>query len=159
MLATWVQEQYEVQVINAMYHSRLFSKRVFDAVTFIQVLEHLENPLEILCAAYSHLKPGGLLVVDVPSFNNPRVIAYRATRCKRLVRMDFIPSHCHYYTRRTLVNLVREAGFQVVRVETGRYGVKFGKQGLMIRMIDRIACWLGVGGITLYAVKSEGRQR
>lgn len=124
-LASFVQDKHGIQVIASMYKDDLFPPSSFDAISFIQVVEHLQNPLETLSMAHTHLKSDGLLVVDVPSFNNPRIIAYRLTRIASLVQSDFIPSHCHYFTRRTLSQLVEKAGFRVLKAQTGRYSVKF----------------------------------
>jgi len=153
--ASFVEEQFGIRVCRSMYQHTLFSSSSFSVITFIQVLEHLENPIEALSTAYMHLKPCGLLVIDVPSFNNPRILIYRLTRWKRLVRRDFIIPHCYYYTRRTLSNLVKKVGFHVVNVESGRYSNKLGVNNMAMRIIDKVANMLGIGGITLYATKQR----
>ncbi len=92
-------------------------------------------------------------MVDVPSYSNPRVIAYRATRWQRLVKQDFIPPHNFYYTRRTLIGLVEKSGFQVVKAITGRYAIKSGISNATMNLIDQTANTFGIGGITLRLVK------
>lgn len=153
VFASFAAGQTGTRVIAAPYSEEQIAVETLDALTLIQVLEHLEDPLAILRTAHGHLKVGGLLVIDVPSFNNPRILAYRATGIKRLVRRDFIPAHCYYYTRTTLCRLVEKAGFHVDQAVTGRYAVKTGKAGILYRAIDRAANRLGIGGIVLYAVK------
>ena len=149
--AFFAKEQLGARVLVSPYRQDLFPANSFDAITFIQVLEHIENPLEALSFAYKHLKPTGLLVIDVPSFDNPRVIVYRLTRFARLVRRDFIPSHCYYFTRHTLSKLVEMAGFSILKVQTGRYSVKLGQSNLLLRMLDKFTNRIGIGGITLFA--------
>lgn len=151
-LASFVQYKLGIPVVASMYRGSLFPPDSFDAITFIQVVEHLQNPLKTLSVAHTHLKSGGLLVVDVPSFNNPRVLLYRLTQISKLVQRDFIPSHCYYFTRRTLSQLVEKAGFKVLKAQTGRYSVKFG-ENILTSALDRAADDLGIGGITLYARK------
>jgi 2-polyprenyl-3-methyl-5-hydroxy-6-metoxy-1,4-benzoquinol methylase len=151
--ASFVEEKLGIQVCCSMYQPVLFAPSTFNVITFIQVLEHVENPIEVLSTAYMHLKPGGLLVIDVPSFNNPRVLVYRLIRWKRLVRKDFIVPHCYYYTRHTLSNLVKKVGFHVANVQTGRYSIKLGVNNMAMKIIDKVANTLGIGGITLYATK------
>jgi len=151
--ASFATEHSGAQVIVASYAEEQIPLQSLDGLTLIQVLEHVEDPLNVLRTAYSHLRPGGLLVIDVPSYNNPRILAYRLTGVKRLARKDFIPPHCCYYTRATLRHLVEGAGFRVTRIITGRYAVKTGNSSILFKAIDIFANWFGIGGITLYATK------
>jgi 2-polyprenyl-3-methyl-5-hydroxy-6-metoxy-1,4-benzoquinol methylase len=155
--AQYAREELSLNVEVGIYHPSAFEAERFEAITFIQVLEHVEDPLETLQCAYRHLKPGGLLVVDVPSFNNPRILIYRVTRQARWVQGDFIISHNYYFTRQTLSLLVKKAGFTVLQVLTGRYAVKFGAQYGFLRpllwTVDKATNTVGIGGITLYAFK------
>lgn len=157
VVAGFAKETFGLDVHVGIYRQSEFPENSFDAITFIQVMEHVEDPLETLSIAYSHLKPGGLLVVDVPGFNNPRILTYRLTGQKRLVQGDFIVSHNHYFTRKTLSLLVEKAGFTLLQALTGRYAVKFGTQRPVLRPLlwtaDQVANVMGIGGITLYASK------
>jgi 2-polyprenyl-3-methyl-5-hydroxy-6-metoxy-1,4-benzoquinol methylase len=156
--ATFAREQLDLPVIAQSYHAELFPAESFDAISFIQVLEHVEDPIATLSVAHYHLRPDGVIVVDVPSYNNPRILAFRLTRLSDLVKSDFIPPHNYYYTRDTLSQIAIRAGFRPFRVLTGRYAVKYGGGNALLRatlpLIDRAANRLGVGGITLYAQKA-----
>lgn len=46
------------------------SNLLFDSITMSEILEHLEDPVAAIVAATRHLKPGGLLFVNVPA-NSP----------------------------------------------------------------------------------------
>lgn len=128
----------------------LFPEASFDAVTFIQVLEHLQDPVAAVRQAGAYLRPGGMLVIDVPSYNNPRFLVYRLTRLARVVSGDFIRPHLFYYTPRTLRAIVEKAGLTVEHVACGRYDIKFGPHPAL-RLIDAVAQRAQIGGITLYA--------
>jgi 2-polyprenyl-3-methyl-5-hydroxy-6-metoxy-1,4-benzoquinol methylase len=155
--ASYSQAQLGLPVIADSYHEALYPPESFDAITFIQVLEHVEDPIATLRIAHRHLRPGGQIVVDVPSYNNPRVLAFRLTHRPALVQTDFIPPHNYYYTRDTLSQIAIRAGFRPVRVLTGRYAIKYGGRNALLRatlpLVDRVANGFGVGGITLYARK------
>jgi SAM-dependent methyltransferase len=153
LLAAFVIEQLKIPVIVDTYSVHLFPKNHFNGITFIQVFEHLEDPLKTLKQVYTNLKLGGLLIIDVPSYNNPRILCYRLLRWKKIVKRDFIPSHCYYYTRSTLSKLVEKAGFFVTEIVTGRYGAKFGIHNFFMSTTDKIANRIGIGGITIYARK------
>lgn len=158
-LASYVETHLGIPCLASMYKRDSFAENSFDAITFIQVVEHLENPLDTLSTAHMHLRPGGLLVVDVPGFHNPRILFYRLTGWKKPVRRDFIPPHIYYYSADTLTKLVEKVNFRVVKVRTGRYSVKFAQKagpglGVVLRAIDAVANFLRIGGVTLYAVKA-----
>jgi 2-polyprenyl-3-methyl-5-hydroxy-6-metoxy-1,4-benzoquinol methylase len=124
--ATQARNSVRVQVYNEPYSDECFAENRFDVITFIQVMEHLPDPLAAMRAAYRHLKPGGMLVIEVPSFNNPRVLLSRLTRISWFVRSDFIPTHISYFTAKTLSTCVRKSGFVVKKIQIGNYAAKMG---------------------------------
>lgn len=137
-----------------MFGDRAAGAATLDAITMLQVLEHVLDPLEVLRAAYRLLRPGGVLVVDVPGLHNPRILAYRATRLRALARRDFIPSHVWYFTRPALCRLLERAGFAVEQAVTGRYAARHAKATVwqpLLRGLDVAANRFGIGGIVVYA--------
>lgn len=80
----------------------------FDAVTMFEVLEHQEDPMELLQRATMLLKPGGALVGSVP--NRTRwVVGPRET-------WDYPPHHLYWFHAKSLSRLLERAGFQRIRV-------------------------------------------
>jgi SAM-dependent methyltransferase len=82
-----------------------------DVACIFQVLEHIVTPGPFLAEIREALKPGGLLVVEVPNFADiyVRLIpAYRA--------YHFQSAHALYYTPGTLRHVINRAGFTVVAV-------------------------------------------
>lgn len=139
-----------LEVITGSVQHLQFPPASFDVVTLFQVLEHLSDPVGGLIALRTYLRPGGLLVVDVPSYNNPRFLAYRATGLRALVRKDFIRPHVFYYTPKTLTDIIRRAGYRVGEVRCGRYSQKFA--GLPLGgLLDWATDRLKIGGIVVYA--------
>jgi SAM-dependent methyltransferase len=72
-----------------------------DLVYSSNVLEHIENDVETLGKLYVCLKPGGRAVLWVPAFE-----------CL-WSGMDDRVEHCRRYTRRTLEEAFRKAGFDI----------------------------------------------
>lgn len=92
--------------------------RRYDAVTFIDVLEHIPDPVSALRAARGVIAPGGWIAVKVP--NGPvqlqkevvrarLVPGYRATVADNLV-------HVNHFSPRTLALALTRAGFTRVAV-------------------------------------------
>jgi glycosyltransferase involved in cell wall biosynthesis len=73
----------------------------FDTVVCLNVLEHIEDDLGSLRRMYSLLEPGGRLLLLVP--NGPE--AYGT--------LDLAVGHCRRYTRASLTDVVKGAGFEL----------------------------------------------
>ena len=140
----------DVEVTGGEYSASSFTAGSFDIVTFIQVLEHFPAPAEALDAAREHLRPGGLLVIEVPSIRSPHWIAWRATRCARLLenRFGVFPEHVGYYSPKSLTELTRRAGFRKISLITGRWRFKYtGLLRTVAYPIDPLLNRLRIGGI------------
>lgn len=77
--------------------------RSLDAVVAAEVLEHIDEPADTLAFFRGALKPGGSLLVSLPTEN----AAYRFGR--RLAGFD---GHYHEHNARTLDRVIQRAGFQ-----------------------------------------------
>lgn len=89
----------------------------FDLVTMLAVLEHLEQPEAILREIHRVLRPGGQLVLTVPSKAARPVLEFLAFRLGVVSRAE-IADHKVYYDRESLFLLLPLAGF---RMTTHRY--------------------------------------
>ena len=94
-----------------------FDRGSFDAVTMIQVIAHLGDPLGSIKTASELLRPGGLLLIETwdRSSISARVFGKKWHEYSP-------PSVVHWFTRRELDDVARRAGF--TRVATGRYPKK-----------------------------------
>ena len=90
---------------------------LFDAVTFLDVLEHLEKPIDALRRIRSVLRPGGYVLVSVPN-----VGFWPIVRDLMIGRFDYLPvgilcnTHLRFFTERSLLTMLQEAGFSVVTI-------------------------------------------
>lgn len=94
-----------------------FADDSFDLVTMLAVLEHLEHPKAILLEIYRVLRPGGKLVLTVPSKAAQPVLEFLAFRLGVVSRTE-ISDHKNYYDRESLTALLEEVGLMVA---THRY--------------------------------------
>jgi SAM-dependent methyltransferase len=83
-----------------------FEKKSFDLITFLHVLEHMENPADSLKEADRFLKPGGLLVIEVPNIES---MGFRLFKTKWFPLED-IPSHINHFSKTSLLFTVKNAG-------------------------------------------------
>jgi SAM-dependent methyltransferase len=88
--------------VAAMDASRLaVAPQSVDAVVALDILEHVHDDAAVVREAYRTLRPGGVLVLTVP--------AYQFLWSNH----DEAVGHLRRYTRRPLVKMVQESGFQI----------------------------------------------
>jgi len=88
-----------------------------DAVTLMNVLEHVSAPFELLCQLRRILRPGGLLLIDVP---NNAVVSLRGQLLRRWPALD-LGEHINHFAPSTLDRLLIRSGFQPVARFPGMY--------------------------------------
>jgi 2-polyprenyl-3-methyl-5-hydroxy-6-metoxy-1,4-benzoquinol methylase len=91
--------------------------RRFDMVTLVNVLEHLRRPADtLLNIKNSLLRPGGMLVVDVPNeFNDFQT----AADAEHSLNQWWVcpPNHINYFSASTLKSTLERLGYKVIKVE------------------------------------------
>ena len=90
----------------------------FDVVLCGDVIEHLRDPVATLARLRPFLKPGGRLVLSTPNVANWAIrLSLLAGRWRYTDRGILDRSHTHLFTRSTLAEAVRRAGFDVDRID------------------------------------------
>lgn len=82
----------------------------FDLILLISVLEHLEAPLRILIECQKMLRPGGVLLVNVPTWLGKIFLEYAAFVLK-VAPKEEMDDHKMYYDKRDLWPVLVKAGF------------------------------------------------
>ena len=85
----------------------------FDVITMWDVIEHLPDPSTTVGAVYAALKPGGIFAVTTMDVNAlfPKIAGKRWPW--------YMQMHLVYFSKRTLGELLRRQGFEIV--ETSRH--------------------------------------
>ena len=94
-----------------------------DVVLCVSVLEHLDEPEQTLKEFHRLVKPGGVCVVNVPSWLGKRFLEFSAFRLG-LSPADEMDDHRRYYDPRDLWPLLVDAGFMPRNIHCIRH--KFG---------------------------------
>jgi SAM-dependent methyltransferase len=146
-------------IATAPYTDDAFPAERFDAITMIQVLEHMASPVDVLKTAYRHLKPGGVILVEVPSIAAPHFLAYRGTGIEWFVARaeGVIPSHISYFSPQSMERMTAKAGFCMDKIITGRWRYKYRwASGPIGKVIDPVFNALRIGGILYIGRKPAG---
>jgi SAM-dependent methyltransferase len=86
----------------------------YDVITAFHVVEHLSDPRAMLREFGESLAPGGQLVIEVPSASDALLTLYD---CEAFQRFTYWSQHLFLFTRRTMEELLRQAGLRVVSVQ------------------------------------------
>jgi 2-polyprenyl-3-methyl-5-hydroxy-6-metoxy-1,4-benzoquinol methylase len=90
-----------------------FGDLEFDIIISIEVIEHINNPVEYIKKANEILRKGGKFYLTTPNFNS-----YLRHRLKENYNVIEYPNHLCYYTRKTLAKLFNDNGFKTHRIQT-----------------------------------------
>lgn len=108
-------EQGKLRLIRSPLGDRLpFEDDFFDVVTMLAVLEHLDDPATVAGEIVRVLRPGGRLVITVPSTKAKPVLEFLAFKVG-IVSREEIADHKRYYTQQDLVDFIH--GFERFEVE------------------------------------------
>lgn len=98
-------ESRKIRTMSVHLEKKLpFDDASFDLITMLAVLEHLNNPYEILCECKRILRPGGGLFLTVPSKRAKPILEFLAFKLN-LVNPDEILDHKRYFDREDLTLL------------------------------------------------------
>ena len=87
---------------------------MFDVVTMWDVIEHVVDPMAELEETRRILRAGGLLSIITPDVSSPvaRLLGGRWEEYRR------VREHIYFFSRRTMTEMLRRAGFEVLRMES-----------------------------------------
>lgn len=110
----------------------------YDVLLFGDTLEHIPDPVAVLQRLRTVLAPDGALVVSIPNFANWAVrLQVLAGRFRYTDRGILDRTHVRFYTERSLLDMLRDAGFRPVAVE-GSIPVPMVRNRLLCRLAHRV---------------------
>ena len=151
LTAEKVAREFGFKITIAPFEHHDFEGRRFDAVTMLDVLEHVVDPLATLRRAYELLRPGGGLAIAVP---NQRCLLtavvgmyarVRGPAANSLLLRLYVPPHLHYFTPPTLRRLVEKAGSRVAEFRQG--AVYLGRYRMSMAMRLPLEMILAAGAV------------
>jgi predicted TPR repeat methyltransferase len=114
--AVAVARQRGLPVVQGTQQALQVAGERFDLITMWDVIEHVADPAAELACAYELLRPGGYIAVHTMDVES---LAARLLGPRWPWLMDM---HIHYFSRRTLTQMLQKQGFEVVwHGAQGRY--------------------------------------
>ena len=112
-VAIQMSEERGIKMEQGSLNDHSFSGLDFDVITSIEVIEHINNPLDETRHIHRLLRKGGLFYCTTPNFN-----AYLRYQLKDQYNVINYPEHLSYYTKRTLKRLFASQGFKPLKLLT-----------------------------------------
>lgn len=95
----------KIKTISVTLTDKLpFDDSSFDVITMLAVMEHLENDVAILQECARLLRPGGAVLITVPSWYAKPVLEFLSFKLN-IINPDEIADHKRYYNRRDICRL------------------------------------------------------
>ena len=130
--AAHAREELGCEVRLGEFVPGLYPERSFAALTMLQVLDHLPDPMGSLREARRLLQPGGVLLlsslVNIESF------------CARVFREGYrllAPNHLYYFSPRTVGKMLEAAGFEVLEIRFPYLGTPYCSAREISRLVGR----------------------
>jgi predicted Zn finger-like uncharacterized protein len=105
---------HEIPVTQGTLADAPPSYQDFDAITLVDVLEHLADPATELARARRLLRPGGVILISTPD------ISAAAARFLGERWWGMLPTHLWYFDRRALRRLLEQSGFRILEIARAR---------------------------------------
>jgi 2-polyprenyl-3-methyl-5-hydroxy-6-metoxy-1,4-benzoquinol methylase len=147
-------KRYGLEVISSPFQEAGLPKESFDAVLLLHVIEHVCDPLQALRDIRDLVRPGGYLVLETPRYDT---LTFRLLRGRE---RSVIADHLHYFTRKSMLEMCRDAGFSADRVDAvGRtvtldrlsfYLAKLSRSYRAARVINRLSDSMQLSNVRIH---------
>lgn len=119
-----------LKVQTGIMESLGYPNNHFDAITMLDVLEHVSDPQEVLRAVHRLLRSGGVVVI-----NTPNTGSFFARLMGKRWHLLVPPEHLFYFNTDNLTKLLAKEGFRVCLVTT------IGKRFTLQYIFKTLARW------------------
>ena len=87
----------------------------YEIITLFEVIEHLPDPVKILKKLKLRLSNNGVLIISCPNWNSLERFLFKNNW--KVIH----PEHYHYFTKKTILSLLKKANFDVLEIYTKNF--------------------------------------
>jgi len=108
----YAEKTFGLSIYNQPLEQLNWKPESFDAITMLDVIEHLTDPRQVLAEAKKILKPGGVFALTTPNIES---FIAKLTKEKWYA---ILPGHLFYFSPKALEKILTETGFQIAKRRT-----------------------------------------
>ena len=108
-MCKYVQNELDIEA----YTTLSGAKSTYDVITIFDVVEHVENPFEMMYTAYNMLSPGGILVVFTPNWKSTEFDVLGA-----LTSQYYPTDHLQLFCKETVEYIASKLGGEIIYYKT-----------------------------------------
>lgn len=151
-----------------VFHMRLESlckeskESPFDVCILWCVLEHVEDPMQLLQTASELITPGGTILVRVPNTGGLHRLRWRFQRLlgkETISLLGGVPAHLHGFTTGTIKQYLSRAGFSNVRFQGTNSSGYRGPMDKFLFQLSRLSALLTGGRYTVGPILVTGKKK
>lgn len=125
------QDSYECEkIVNKIYRKKLedlsLTRESYDLILSFHVLEHLQNPNDLLKEVIKILKNDGQFIIEVPNEHGNKIVPW-----------DYNKEHLQLFTVSSIASLLMNNGFQVSKVELGGFESPYYNDSIRIAAVKK----------------------
>ncbi|MBI5437422.1 MAG: class I SAM-dependent methyltransferase [Nitrosomonadales bacterium] len=124
-----------LKVRQGLLHEAGYADEQFDAITLFEVIEHLQQPQELLRECRRILRPGGILLIGTGNAGSWSMSAMGARW--EYLHIEKHGGHVSFFNPGSIASLAQHTGFSVEAIHTR--GVRFCEKGDCAGSVYRIA--------------------
>lgn len=157
-------KKLKIKICHEELRDATFKKSFFDVINMRHTIEHIKNPEEALAKAYLLLKPGGILCISTPNS-----FGFHAKVFGKAWPHWSLPYHLHFFSKKSLCQLVKNVGLQILEAKTEEitvddwpkflisrldWPVNYHRPSILSKLLDRFLAQIGWGeGLIVVARK------
>jgi 2-polyprenyl-3-methyl-5-hydroxy-6-metoxy-1,4-benzoquinol methylase len=146
-------DKFGLNVFHGHLANANFAENLFEVITILNVLEHVDSPRDMLGEVLRVLKPTGLVVLVVPNlvFGLPLLRLYTlASKFHKTydiwhVSVFAVPTHLYLFTPETLRALLIKSGFDCIRITNA---IPVDNPGLPIKTVLKRLIYYSASAVT-----------
>jgi 2-polyprenyl-3-methyl-5-hydroxy-6-metoxy-1,4-benzoquinol methylase len=112
-LAEFAQKTFGVQLLQGALESQKIEKGSLDALVMMNALERMEDPAETMRLTLELLKPGGILLLQTPCFENEKTFDELILADDPILPNFDEPERLRFFSRQSLEKFFHELGWKV----------------------------------------------
>jgi len=108
----YAEEHFGLTIYNQPLEKLNWPAESFEAITMLDVIEHLIDPRQVLSEVKKILKPNGVLAITTPDMGS---LTAKLTKENWYA---ILPGHLFYFSSKALRKIFSEAGFHIIQKRT-----------------------------------------